>query len=213
VLLTTRALFSNRLVMHAVCWMTLTPSANGLDRAHLMSRGLVACLRGGRQRVLSAINAEAAWLHGLTSGSARWLMSRATAIRQSRDSTLAGSIGQGLDICRPWTLIRVGVLLVPEPCQGPILTRGDLGLTRGTWHAFLGASDPFAQGSGGGPDLSVHPGEPYLSLPRGAPNPALCGGVGCCSPCDLGVSYGCSVFILQKRVPLSRGTDRQVNQV
>jgi hypothetical protein len=54
----------------------------------------------------------------------------------------------------------------------------------------------------------VHPEESYLSLPLGAPNLALCGGVGCCSPCDLGVSYGCSVFILQKRVPLSRGTDK-----
>jgi hypothetical protein len=32
--------------------------------AHLMSRGLVACLRGGRRRVLSAINAEAAQLYG-----------------------------------------------------------------------------------------------------------------------------------------------------
>jgi hypothetical protein len=53
----------------------------------------------------------------------------------------------------------------------------------------------------------MHPGESYLSLPRDAPSPAPCGGVGCCSPCDLEVSYGCSVFILQKGVPLSRGTD------
>jgi hypothetical protein len=45
--------------------MTLTPSANGLDKAHLMSRGLVACQRGGRRRVLSAINAEVERLHGL----------------------------------------------------------------------------------------------------------------------------------------------------
>jgi hypothetical protein len=29
-----------------------------------MSRGLVSCLRGGRRRVLSAINAEAARLYG-----------------------------------------------------------------------------------------------------------------------------------------------------
>jgi hypothetical protein len=64
VLLGTRALFSNRLVRHAVYWMTLTSSANGWDRAHLMSRGLVACLRSGRRRVLSAINAEAARLYG-----------------------------------------------------------------------------------------------------------------------------------------------------
>jgi hypothetical protein len=44
--------------------MTLTPSTNGLDMAHLMSRGLVACLRGGRRRVLSAINTEVARLYG-----------------------------------------------------------------------------------------------------------------------------------------------------
>jgi hypothetical protein len=64
------------------------------------------------------------------------------------------------------------VLLVPDPRQGPVLTRRDLGLTRGTRHALLGAPDPFVHGSGGGPDLSVHPGESYLSLPRGAPIPA-----------------------------------------
>jgi hypothetical protein len=64
VLLATRALFSNKLVRRTVCWITLMSSASGLDRAHLMSRGLVACLRGGRRRVLSAINAEAARLYG-----------------------------------------------------------------------------------------------------------------------------------------------------
>jgi hypothetical protein len=44
--------------------MTLTPFANGLDKAHLMSRGLVACQRGGRRRVLSVINAEVERLLG-----------------------------------------------------------------------------------------------------------------------------------------------------
>ena len=63
-LLKTRALFSNRLVRHAVYWMTLTSSANGWDRAHLMSRGLVACLRSGRRRVLSAMNAKTAQQYG-----------------------------------------------------------------------------------------------------------------------------------------------------
>jgi hypothetical protein len=51
-------------------------------------------------------------------------------------------------MCRPRTPIRAGVLLVPEPCQGPVYTRRDLGLTRGTRHALLGAPDPFVQGSG-----------------------------------------------------------------
>jgi hypothetical protein len=63
VLLKTCALFSNKLVRHAVCWVTLTLSANGLDKAHLMPRGLVARLRSGRRRVLSAINAKAPRLY------------------------------------------------------------------------------------------------------------------------------------------------------
>jgi hypothetical protein len=44
--------------------MTLTSSADGLDKAHLMSRGLVACQRGGRRCIPSAINAEVGRLHG-----------------------------------------------------------------------------------------------------------------------------------------------------
>jgi hypothetical protein len=44
--------------------MTLTPSANELDKAHLMSRGLVACQCSGRRRVPSTINAEVERLHG-----------------------------------------------------------------------------------------------------------------------------------------------------
>jgi hypothetical protein len=44
-----------------------------------MLRGHIVCQRGGRRRVLSAINAEAAWFRCHTSGSARWLMSRATS--------------------------------------------------------------------------------------------------------------------------------------
>jgi hypothetical protein len=58
------AMLRSELVRRAVCWMTLTPSANGLDKAHLMSRGLVACQCGGRRRVLSAINDEVEQLHG-----------------------------------------------------------------------------------------------------------------------------------------------------
>jgi hypothetical protein len=60
----TGTLSANRLVRHAICWTTLTQSANGLDKAHLMSRGLVACQRGGRRRVPSAINVEVERLHG-----------------------------------------------------------------------------------------------------------------------------------------------------
>jgi hypothetical protein len=48
--------------------------------------GCIKCCEGTssvsrvhRRHVLSAINAETAWPRGLTSGSARWLMSRATS--------------------------------------------------------------------------------------------------------------------------------------
>jgi hypothetical protein len=43
--------------------MMSTLCCNRLVR-RVMSRGLVAYLHGGRRRVLSAINAEAAWLYG-----------------------------------------------------------------------------------------------------------------------------------------------------
>jgi hypothetical protein len=63
-LLWTGSQSANKLVRRAVCWTTLTPPANGLDKAHLMSRGLVACQCSGRRRVPSAINAEVERLHG-----------------------------------------------------------------------------------------------------------------------------------------------------
>jgi hypothetical protein len=53
----------------------------------------------------------------------------------------------------------------------------------------------------------MHLGEFYLSLPRGAPNPAHAVGSGAASRVTGGVSHGCGVFILQKGVPLSQGTD------
>jgi hypothetical protein len=45
--------------------MTLTLPVIGLDRTHLLLGGRVTRWRGGRRRVLSAINAEAAQLGGL----------------------------------------------------------------------------------------------------------------------------------------------------
>jgi hypothetical protein len=44
-----------------------------------MLRGTSPVSKVDRRRVPSAINAETAWPRGLTSGSARWLMSRATS--------------------------------------------------------------------------------------------------------------------------------------
>jgi hypothetical protein len=51
-----------------------------------------------------------------------------------------------MDTCRHQTPIRVGVFLVPKPCQGLVPTLRDLRLTRGTRHALLGALDPLVQG-------------------------------------------------------------------
>jgi hypothetical protein len=70
------------------------------------------------------------------------------ATRQQRVSAWAGSVGQGLDMFRHRIPTHARILLVPGPCQGPDLTRKDLGLTRSTRHALLGASDSYVQGSG-----------------------------------------------------------------
>jgi hypothetical protein len=75
-----------------------------------MLRGHVARQRGGRRRVLSTINAEAARLRGLTPGSARWLMSRAT-----RHAAAVGLRLSGERRARPRHV------LAPDPysCRGP----------------------------------------------------------------------------------------------
>jgi hypothetical protein len=55
-----------------------------------MLRGHIACQQGGRRCVLSAINAETTRLRGLTSGSARWLMSQATSHAAATGLRLSG---------------------------------------------------------------------------------------------------------------------------
>jgi hypothetical protein len=106
-------------------------------------------------------------------------------------------------MCRHRTLTCVGGLSVPGPCQGSGLTQGDLAWLLGSSGLVLtGVRCSFAE---------VRTQRCFLGriilpchmVPLGLP----CGGVGCRSPCDLEVSYGCSAFILQKRVPLIQGTD------
>jgi hypothetical protein len=63
-LLRTGSQSASRLVRRVAYQTTLTPPANGLDKAHLMPRGLVACHCSGRRRVPSAINAEVERLRG-----------------------------------------------------------------------------------------------------------------------------------------------------
>jgi hypothetical protein len=113
-----------------------------------------------------------------------------------------------MDTSRHRTPIHAGVFQVLEPCQGPVPTLRDLGLTRGTRHALLRAPDPLVQGSGVLPWRSGPIEAPWgvLSfLATRCSQPCPCGGVGCYFPCDPRVSHGCSVFILQKGgTPVSR---------
>jgi hypothetical protein len=71
------------------------------------------------------------------------------AKRQQRGSAWARSPTREVDMCQHRTPIRARVSqVVPEPCQGPVPTLRDLGLTQGAWHALLGALDRLVQGSG-----------------------------------------------------------------
>jgi hypothetical protein len=104
-------------------------------------------------------------------------------------------------MCQHRTPIRAGVFQVSEPCQGPVPTLRDMGLTRGTQHALLGAPDPLVQGSEVLPRRSRPIEAPWgvlYFLATRCSQPCPCGGVGCCFPCDPGVSHGCGVFIQQK---------------
>jgi hypothetical protein len=136
--------------------------------------------RVGRRRVLSAINAESARSRGLTSGSARRLMSRATSHVAASGLCLSGE---------RMRRVRPGHVSVLDPCsyQGfpckgprssPDLTQRDLDPIQGARHANLGVpscnrgSELCVQGSGaplrrsGSTDTSWMY---HLSSPHGAP--------------------------------------------
>jgi hypothetical protein len=156
-----------------------------------MSRRLVVCQRGGRQRVPSIINDEVERLHGpyVRLGPLAYV----TGLKPS------GSCGapprQEVPLER-WTRVSTGPLFVPGSPRSwsptdPTLR--DLGLTRGTRHALLGAPDPLVQGSGVLPRRSGPIDAPWgvLSfLATRCSQPCPCGGVGCCFPCDCGCRTG-----------------------
>jgi hypothetical protein len=123
-------------------------------------------------------------LHGFrghTSGSARWLISRAPS-----HTAVAGLLLSGERMARP------GHVPAPDPyscrgspvsgpCRGSDLTRRDLGPIRGTRHALFGVPDCTYRGPVslcGGPDSMMHPGVYYLFSPRGALRPAHAVGSG-----------------------------------
>jgi hypothetical protein len=110
---------------------------------------------------------------GLTSGSARWLMSRATGHAEAASLRLSGK-----------RRARPGHVPAPDPysCWGPwdlakarTLLGGTCGLPEGpgmpSWElrprAYRGPVSLC-----GGPDPMMHHGVNCLSLPRGAPRPA-----------------------------------------
>jgi hypothetical protein len=145
---------------------------------------------------------------GLTSGSTHWLMSWASSqvaaagLRLGRKSHSRGGHVSAPDpySCR--------VFQVSEPCQGPVLTLRDLGLTRGTRYALLGAPDPLVQGSGVLPRRSGPIDAPWgvLSfLATRCSQPYPCDGVGCCFPCDReGVARVRRLHTAEGGTPVSR---------
>jgi hypothetical protein len=116
-----------------------------------MMRGTSPVSRVDRQRVPSAINAETARPRGLTSGSARWLTSRATS--HVAASGLRPS-GERKHRIKPGHVSGTGPLLRPRYPLSRDLVMGVLDPIRrdpepiqGTRHAYLGVSDRI-RGSG-----------------------------------------------------------------
>src|SRR5688572_21765032 len=107
-------------------------------------------------------------LHGfrdLTSGSARWLMSRATSHAAAAGLCLSGE---------RWA--RPGHVPAPDPysCRGPPRPRALLStgpLLMPSWELWT-CTYRGPVSLCGGPDPMMHPGMYYLSLPRGALRPA-----------------------------------------
>ena len=141
---------------------------------------------------------------GLMSGSAHWLMSRASGqaaaagLRLGRKSHSRGGHVSAPDphSCRGLP----GLEALPGP--GPYLR--DLGLTRGTRHALLGAPDPLVQGSGVLPRRSGPIDAPWgvLSfLATRCSQPCPCCGVGCCFPCDRGCRTGAASSYCRRGYP------------
>jgi hypothetical protein len=107
-----------------------------------MLRGHVSRQRGGRRRVLSVINAEVAWRYG-------------PCVRPSPLAYVTGHKPRGSSGFLPerraqgraWTRVSTGPLLKPGSSPSRDLARRDLGPTRGTRHAFLGARTRMHRGS------------------------------------------------------------------
>jgi hypothetical protein len=136
---------------------------------------------------------------GLTSGSAHWLMSRASSqaaaagLCLGRKSHSRGGHVSALDPYSCWGVPGPGALPGPGPYpEGPGAYPRDPTCP-------LGSSGPISTGAGvllrrSGPIDAPWGVSSFLAMWCSQPRP--CGGVGCCFPCDRGVSYGCGAFIL-----------------
>jgi hypothetical protein len=144
---------------------------------------------------------------GLTSGSAPWLMSSASSqaaaagLRLGRKSHSRGGHVSAPDPYSCRGLPGPGALPGPGPYsegpgaypRGPACPLGSFG------PVSTGVRRPF-----GGPDLSMHLGKFYLSLPRGAPNPAHAAGSGAASRATGGCRKGAASSYCRGGTPVSR---------
>jgi hypothetical protein len=141
---------------------------------------------------------------GLTSGSTHWLMSRASSqvtaagLRLGRKSHSRGGHVSAPDPYSCRGLPGLGALLGPGPySKGPrAYLRGLTCPLGGFGPVSTGVRRPF-----GGPDLSMHLGEFYLSLPHGAPNPAHAVGSGAASRVTGGCCTGAASSYCRKGYP------------
>jgi hypothetical protein len=120
---------------------------------------------------------------GLTSGSARWLMSRASSHVAAAGLRLSGERShavQGLDTCQHRTLTYAGVPLSRDLAVVRTLLGGTWGPSEGpsmpSWVSRTVIEGPGCVYRGlvflhGGPDPMIHSGVYHLPLPRGAPRP------------------------------------------
>jgi hypothetical protein len=158
-----------------------------------MSRGLVACQRGGRRRVPSAINAEVERLHGpyVRLGPLAYVTglkpSSSSGAPPGQEVPLRGGHVSAPDPYSCWGLPGPGALPGPSPySEGPGAYPRDPTCPLGSFGPVsIGVRRPF-----GGPDLSMHLGKFYLSLPCGVPNPALAVGSGAASRATRGCRMG-----------------------
>jgi hypothetical protein len=108
-----------------------------------------------RRRALSTINAEDARLKGLTSGSARWLTSRAVGHVAASDLRLSGELKRTRHVSRH--------VSAPDPCLA--LTKAREFFVPESWDPTVSGPDPTQRGPGPVPGVWFIPVE-VLDLAR-----------------------------------------------